>query len=105
MTILRAATRETERGDDDSCLSQSHYTDTDSTSEDRTQDLLTRSRALYRLNYASPSTTTINQAAESRVPSLVTRPNRWSNILVQNMIQKQTTEQVVYDVCFVESEV
>ena len=32
LTILRAATHETELGDHDFCLSQSHYTDTDPTS-------------------------------------------------------------------------
>ena len=34
-TILRAATPETELGDHDFCLSQSHYTDTDPTSRER----------------------------------------------------------------------
>ena len=33
--ILRAAKHETERADHDFCLSQSHYTDTDSTSRER----------------------------------------------------------------------
>ena len=33
--ILRAATRETELGDHDFCLSQSHYTDTDPTCRER----------------------------------------------------------------------
>ena len=49
---------ETGLGDYDFCLSQSHHTDTDPTrggatvrSGDRTQDLLTRSRTLYRLSY------------------------------------------------------
>ena len=32
LTILHAATHETERGDHDLCLSRSHYTDTDRTS-------------------------------------------------------------------------
>ena len=32
LTILRAATHETELGDHDFCLSRSHYTDTDPTS-------------------------------------------------------------------------
>ena len=35
MTILRAATHETERGDHDFCLSRSHYTDTDPTSKEQ----------------------------------------------------------------------
>ena len=35
LTILRAATHETELGDHDFCLSQSHYTDTDPTSRGR----------------------------------------------------------------------
>ena len=35
MTILRAATHETELGDHDFYLSQSHYTDTDPTSRER----------------------------------------------------------------------
>ena len=63
LTILRAATHEKELGDHDFCLSRSHYTDTDPTSRERTpgghsgnrtRDLLTRSRALYRLNYRAP---------------------------------------------------
>ena len=36
LTILRAATHETELGDHDFCLSRSHYTDTDPTSRERT---------------------------------------------------------------------
>ena len=51
-----------EWGDHDFCLTRSHYTDTHPTSRERTttvgieptQDLLTRSRALYRLNYRAP---------------------------------------------------
>ena len=35
LTILRAATHETERGDRDFCLSRSHYTDPDPTSRER----------------------------------------------------------------------
>ena len=35
LTILRAATHETELGDQDFCLSRSHYTDTDPTSRER----------------------------------------------------------------------
>ena len=35
LTILRAATHETELGDHDFCLSRSHYTDTDTTSRER----------------------------------------------------------------------
>ena len=35
LTILRAATHETELGDHDFCLSPSHYTDTDPTSRER----------------------------------------------------------------------
>ena len=35
LTILRAATHETEWGDHDFCLSRSHYTDTDPTSRER----------------------------------------------------------------------
>ena len=35
LTILRAATHETELGDHDFCISRSHYTDTDPTSRDR----------------------------------------------------------------------
>ena len=35
LTILRAATHETELGDHDFCLSQSHYTDIDPTSRKR----------------------------------------------------------------------
>ena len=35
LTILRAATHETELGDHDFCLSRSHYTDTDPTCRDR----------------------------------------------------------------------
>ena len=35
LTILRAATHETELGDHDFCLSRSHYTDTDPTSRER----------------------------------------------------------------------
>ena len=35
LTILRAATHETELGDHDLCLSRSHYTDTDPTSRER----------------------------------------------------------------------
>ena len=35
LTILRAATHETELGDHDFCLSRSHYTDTDPTSGER----------------------------------------------------------------------
>ena len=61
LTILRAATHETELGDHDFCLSRSHYTDTDPTckragghSGDRTRDLLTRSRRLYRRATAPP---------------------------------------------------
>ena len=36
MTILHAATHETQLGDHDFCLSRSHYTDTDLTSRERT---------------------------------------------------------------------
>ena len=61
LTILRAATQETELGDHDFCLSRSHYTDTDQKqyeaggrSGNRTRDLLTRSRALNRLSYRAP---------------------------------------------------
>ena len=53
LTILRAATHETELGDHDFCLSRSHYTDTGH-SGNRTRDLLTRSRALYRRATAPP---------------------------------------------------
>ena len=35
LTILRAATHETELGDHDFCLSRSHYTDTDPTCRER----------------------------------------------------------------------
>ena len=35
LTILRAATHETELGDHDFCLSRSHYTDTDPTSREQ----------------------------------------------------------------------
>ena len=35
LTILRAATHETELGDHDFCFSRSHYTDTDPTSRER----------------------------------------------------------------------
>ena len=35
LTILRAATHETELGDHDFCFSRSHYTDTDQTSRER----------------------------------------------------------------------
>ena len=35
LTMLRAATHETELGDHDLCLSRSHYTDTDPTSRER----------------------------------------------------------------------
>ena len=35
LTILHAATQETEQGDHDSCLSRSHYTDTDPTNKKR----------------------------------------------------------------------
>ena len=35
LTILHAATHETELGDHDFCLSRSHYTDTDQTSRER----------------------------------------------------------------------
>ena len=35
LTILRAATYETELGDQDFCLSRSYYTDTDPTSRER----------------------------------------------------------------------
>ena len=35
LTILHAATHETELGDHDLCLSRSHYTDTDLTSRER----------------------------------------------------------------------
>ena len=41
---------ETERGYQDFCLSRSHYTDTGH-SGNRTKDLLTRSRTLYRLSH------------------------------------------------------
>ena len=41
MTILRAATHETELGDDDFCLSRSHYTHTDPTSRDINVDQAT----------------------------------------------------------------
>ena len=54
LTILRAATHETELGDHDFYLSRTHYTDTDPTSRDRTRDRLTRSHALYRLSYRAP---------------------------------------------------
>ena len=58
LTSDNAATHETERGDHAFCLRQSHYTDTDSASRseraDRTQDLLTRSHALYPLSYRTP---------------------------------------------------
>ena len=47
-------TRERERGDHDFYLSLSHYTDTDPTSRNRTQDHLTRSCALYPLSYNVP---------------------------------------------------
>ena len=39
LTILRAATHETELGDHDFCLSRSHYTDTDPTSRERAHDI------------------------------------------------------------------
>ena len=61
LTILRAASHETKRGDHDFCLSWSHYTDTGPTSRERaategnrTQDLLTRSGELYQLSYHTP---------------------------------------------------
>ena len=61
LTILRAAIHETELGDHVFCLSRSHYTDTDPTSREWAatagivpRDLLTRSRALYRLSYRAP---------------------------------------------------
>ena len=61
LTILCAATHETELGDHDFCLSPSHYTDTDPTSRERaatagieSRILLARSHALYRLSYRAP---------------------------------------------------
>ena len=41
LTILRAATHETELGDHDFCLSRSHYTDTDPT------DIVEKPRSVY----------------------------------------------------------
>ena len=41
LTILRAATHETELGDHDFCLSRSHYTDTDPTCRERCHDKIT----------------------------------------------------------------
>ena len=49
LTILRAVTHETERGDHDFCHSWSHY-GVGGQSGDRTHGLLTMSRALYRLS-------------------------------------------------------
>ena len=58
LTILRAATHETELGDHDFCLSRSHYTDTDPTSRERanTEGIKpgTSSPGLYRLSYRAP---------------------------------------------------
>ena len=62
LTILRAATHETELGDHYFCLSWSHYTDTDPTSRERAATARiepgtsspARSRALYRLSYRAP---------------------------------------------------
>ena len=60
LSILRAATHETEMGDHDFYLSWSHYTNTDPTSKERgrsgnqTRDLLTKSSMLYRLSYRAP---------------------------------------------------
>ena len=58
LTILRAATHETELGDHDFCLSRSHYTDTDPTCRERAAtagiEPGTRSRALYRRATAPP---------------------------------------------------
>ena len=59
LTVLRDATHETERKDHDFCLSRSHNTDPTSReaggySGNRTRDLLTRSRTLYRLSYRAP---------------------------------------------------
>ena len=58
LTIVRAATRETELGDHDFCLSRSHYTDTDPTSRKRAAtagiEPGTSSPRLYRLSYSAP---------------------------------------------------
>ena len=60
LTILHPATHETELGDHDFCLSR-HIILTSTQpvgsrrpSGNRTRDLLTRSRALYRLSYRAP---------------------------------------------------
>ena len=60
LTILRAATHETETGDHDFCLSWSHYTDTDPTSREGAATAgiepgtSSPGVALYRLSYRTP---------------------------------------------------
>ena len=48
LTILRAATNETERGDHDFCLSRSHYTDTDRTSRELTMTSVSTGHIILR---------------------------------------------------------
>ena len=45
LTILRAATHETELGDHDFCLSRSHYTDEQEEEEEKKESEIQRSRA------------------------------------------------------------
>ena len=70
LTILRAATHETELGYHDFCFRRSHYTHTDPTSrervataeiEPRTSSPCIRSHALYRLSYRALTRTLRNQ--------------------------------------------
>ena len=49
LTILRAATHETELGNHDFCLSRSHYTDTDPTSRRGRPQRVLQQRTFLRL--------------------------------------------------------
>ena len=52
LTILRAATHETELGDHDFCLSRSHYTDTDPTCRERAATAGADRRGEEIINYS-----------------------------------------------------
>ena len=61
LTILRAATHETELGDHDFCLSRSHYTDTDPTCRQQGKQV----KAFHQKTLSQPY---VNKASSSLLP-------------------------------------
>ena len=75
LTILRAATQETEWGDHDFCLSRSHYTDTDPTSRERARRPQGGNKKL--ISFSDKSSTEITVDSHCRMVNIIS--GKWQN--------------------------